>query len=261
MQEVNGFCDMLRQYTGQNVLYLFVVLAWFLFLSHQKKTERRTFIISALLLFVAVFNPFSYKLLLYLSGQEKTYYRFFWLIPCETAMAYFLYESIHHIKNLKHRLFLVCGICLGLLFFNTSGEEWKLPANSYQLSYDILEVAWTLEELRMKENKEKIIILADTNISHAIREYDATICFPFKNYHTGKPKSLKGDAAAIMKMLMDNRDNLDASTVAETLAENNIDYLVINCDNNISLSYMQKLHWEIAAATPTYYILRCQKSY
>lgn len=260
MQIVNGFYDMLQQYTGKNILYLFVIVAWILFLSQQEKSERWTAIISAFLLLLAVFNPFSYRLLLQLSGQEQTYYRFFWLIPCEFAMAYFLYETMHCIKNLKQKLFLSCGLCMGLLLLNTSGEEWKLPENSYQLSYDILEIAWELEELREEENKESITILADTTISHVIREYDANICFPFTSYHVGKPKSLKGDAAAIMEMLIDNRDDLDASTVNKTLSANNVDYLVVNCNNSISLSYMQGLHWQIVATTSTYHILQYEKS-
>lgn len=258
MQSVDGFRSMLQQYIGQNIAYLFVVLALFIFLSRQKKQIRLTAVIAILLLFVAIFNPISYKLLVNFSGQEKTYYRFFWLIPCEAAMAYFVYESIQCIENLKYKLILVCGICIGLLLLNTSQEEWQLPENSYQLPYDILEVAWELDELRTEKNKEKITVLADTNISHVIREYDATICFPFTNYHVGKPKSLKGDVAAIMNMLEDNRDDLDAATVEETLSANNVDYLVINRNNAISLSYMQELHWQIIATTSAYHILQYQ---
>ena len=63
-----------------------------------------------------------------------------------------------------------------------------------------------------------------------------------------------------MEMLIDNRDDLDASTVNKTLSANNVDYLVVNCNNSISLSYMQGLHWQIVATTSTYHILQYEKS-
>ena len=178
MQVVNGFWDMLHQYMGGNILYLFAALAWILFLYQLKKQERRVALLAALLLFAAVFNPLSYRILITVTGQVKTYYRFLWIIPWETAIAYLLYEGMQRMDNLRHRLLLVCGICLGLLCMNTSREQWRLPENSYQLSYDILEVAEHLKSLRTEAGRDRITILADTNICHAIREYDASIIFP-----------------------------------------------------------------------------------
>lgn len=64
MQVVNGFWDMLHQYMGGNILYLFAALAWILFLYQLKKQERRVALLAALLLFAAVFNPLSAR-----SGQ------------------------------------------------------------------------------------------------------------------------------------------------------------------------------------------------
>ena len=257
MQVVNGFWDMIQQYMNQNVLYVFVILAWILFLYQSRKSERQIGLIVTLLFLIAVFNPWSYQILINITGQIKTYYRFFWIIPCEIAVAYLLYECIRCIKNLTHRLILVCGICIGLLFLNTSWDNWNLPENSYQLSYDILEVAWKLQELRKEANLEKITILADTNICHVIRQYDANICFPFESYHIGLPN--EEDMSAVMTMLMNNQDSLDAATVTETLLSNNVDYLVININNDISLSYMQRLHWQIAATTSAYHILQYQE--
>ena len=63
MQTVNGFGDMVQQYIGQNILYIFAIFAWFLLLSQWKKQERRVALMAALLLLAAVFNPWSYQLL------------------------------------------------------------------------------------------------------------------------------------------------------------------------------------------------------
>lgn len=259
MQVVNGFWDMLHQYMGGNILYLFAALAWILFLYQLKKQERRVALLAALLLFAAVFNPLSYRILITVTGQVKTYYRFLWIIPWETAIAYLLYEGMQRMDNLRHRLLLVCGICLGLLCMNTSREQWRLPENSYQLSYDILEVAEHLKSLRTEAGRDRITILADTNICHAIREYDASICFPFESYHISGPEGVKGNVPAVMTMLMNNQDYYDPPMITETLDSNHVDYVVININNDISLSYMQRLHWQIVATTSSYHILQYQE--
>lgn len=259
MQTVNGFGDMVQQYIGQNILYIFAIFAWFLLLSQWKKQERRVALMAALLLLAAVFNPWSYQLLVSFTKQRNTYYRFFWLIPCEGLAAFFIYESLQKIRNLKHRLLLVSGICIGLLCISTSKENWKLPENSYQLSFDILEVAEQLKDLRTESGQDQITIIADTNISNVIRQYDGNICLPLANYQFGGMDGTEGEVPAVMVMLMNNQEHLDAAMVKETLASNEVDYLVISINNDISLSYMQRLHWQIAVTTSAYHILQYQE--
>lgn len=260
MQTVNGFWDMLEQYTGKSVVYLFVILAWIFFLFEMDKKSRKAVILAFALLLVTIFNPYSYNILIKLTGQYKTYYRLLWIFPCEIALSFFIYKSMDFINNTRHKLAIISIFCILSLFIFTNKENWKFPENSYQISSETIEVAESLKLLREEEGQERVTILADTNICHSIREYDANICLPFSFYVINDLNGVKGNVPAIMSMLMNNQNNWDTSMVIDTLESNNIDYLVINISNDVSLAYMQQLHWQIVATTTSYHILQYQDS-
>ena len=164
------------------------------------------------------------------------------------------------INNTRHKLAIISIFCILSLFIFTNKENWKFPENSYQISSETIEVAESLKLLREEEGQERVTILADTNICHSIREYDANICLPFSFYVINDLNGVKGNVPAIMSMLMNNQNNWDTSMVIDTLESNNIDYLVINISNDVSLAYMQQLHWQIVATTTSYHILQYQDS-
>ena len=72
------------------------------------------------------------------------------------------------------------------------------------------------------------------------------------------PEENTPDSLGIMSMLEYNRDDIPPQAVNDHLLDCQVDYLVININNNISLSYMQRLHWQIVATTTSYHILQYQ---
>lgn len=247
MQTVAGFQDMLRQYTEGNILYVFVMLSGIFYIYQEGRSGRRVALLTGAFLLVAVFNPWSYKILTKAMGEDATYYRFLWIFPCEMAVAWITYQSLAQIKNLKHRMAFVCIICLGVLFLKAGWPKWKLPENIYQIPTATVEVATALEELRLENGQEQIRIIADAGICYNIRQFDARICLPF---------TLEDYSPAEISMLMDNRNDMDVAVVLDFLNANSVDYLVLGIHNEISLSYMQQTGWEIVATTPAYHILQ-----
>ena len=251
---------MLQQYTGRNILYVFVALSFILFLYEKDKRERCTALIVIVLLSIVLFNPWSYDFLIKVTSQNATYYRFLWLFPCEVSFAFFIYKGLQHIKNLKHQMVFVCGICIGVLCLCTRLDEWNLPENPYQIPSEIIEVSEALKTLRVENSQKQSVIIGDAAIYYTLRQYDANTCFPFPRFDVTEWNGGNVGPEVIMFILMNNRNDIDPHDTQNVLEANKIDYLVIHINNTISLEYLQQLGWQVVATTSAYHILEYEPS-
>ncbi len=258
MQSVNGFWDMLQQFTDGNVLYAFAGIAAMAFLYYLKKKERRIAVIAVIFLIIAVYNPVSYGIFGTKLDNTAQYYRFLWIIPYTVLFAYFIYEMISRIRNKKYRMVLICVLCAGILGISIEAEELELPDNAWQIPDETLEVAEQLKSLMKENNEPSAVVLCDLYISNTIRQYDANICLPFLSYGISVLEADydEENVFGLMAMLMYNRNDLSKETVGRIIAEKGIEYLVIDMSNSISLSYMREMGWQIASSSSSYHILQ-----
>lgn len=258
MQSVNGFFDMLSQFVNGNALYAIVAAAYLLFIYMLRKRERHVAVAALLLLVLLIHNPVSYYILGEKLGYKITYYRFLWIVPYVPLFAYFIYEAIRRITNKKYRMVLVSVVCAGIVCISVKPGELALPDNPYQIPDETIEVAENLQTLLEQDNETSTVILADMYISNTIRQYKAHICLPFDLFGLGQLDSdLKEETSAgLMSMLMYNRNDISQEAIKRIVEENEIEYLVIRRENDVSLTYMQQMNWQIAGSTSSYYILR-----
>ena len=175
MQTVSGFFDLIKQYLGGNAFYIFVIAGWFVLICRLNRSKRRIALNTLALLLLGVYNPLSHMMLVRLTGETATYYRFLWLLPAHIMLVFFAYEGIQRIEHLKLQLLAVCIICIGIFCITITRDELRLPKNASQIPEDTLEVAVYLDELRKTENAEFIKILADLHTSNTIRQYNSKI--------------------------------------------------------------------------------------
>lgn len=259
MQTVSGFFDLIKQYLGGNALYIFVIAGWMVFISRLKRPERRITLTMLAIIILAVYNPLSHALLVKLTREASTYYRFLWLLPAHIMLVFFIYEGLRRIGHLKVQFLAVCIVCVGIFCVTISKEELYLPENASQIPEDTLEVAAALEEIREAENRESIMILADLHTFNTIRQYSSKIRLLLEPVYSLEPERNTADSLGIMSMLEYNRNDIPAQPLNDYLNTCAVDYLVININNDISLSYMQRLHWQIVATTSAYHILQYQE--
>lgn len=257
MQSVHGFFDMICQFINGNVFYALAGISFFLLLYFCGKKERNIAITAALLLLVLVYNPVSYQIIGVKMDYVKTYYRFLWLFPAASLLAYLVYKIILKFCDKKYRMVFVCMVCAGVLFFHVAPEELKLPDNAWQIPDETLEVAEQLKTLMREKNESNAVILCDLYIGNTIRQYDSGFCFPFKHFGFYELEADLDEETVhgLMSMLMYNRNDISKDAVGKIIQENQIEYLVINAVNDVSLAYMEEMGWQIVSSTSSYHIL------
>lgn len=258
MQSVNGFFDMICQFVNGNSLYVMVCVAFLCWLFFLKKKEKSVAVVAALLLIVLVYNPISFQIIGVRLGYIKTYYRFFWIVPYVLMLAYLVYMVICKIRNKNYRLILICMVCIGVLCIKISPDELKLPENAWQIPDETLEVAEQLKILMSEKEESNAVILCDLYIGNTIRQYYADIRLPFKHFGFDEIEADLDEETVygLMSMLINNRNDISREAIRKIIEENHIDYLVVDMENNVSLTYMQELGWQIVSVTSSYYILR-----
>lgn len=260
MQNTNEFILVLQQFFSQNIVYALAGLGGLLYIHYLSPKERHTTVLAVLAFVIIIFNPIVFECIVLKFNLSAEYYRFFWMMPYHMAVAYLIYTAIQKIKNANIRFIYVCITVIGIILLNVQADNLKLPDNSYQIPDETLEVAETLKQLVPKEHAE-ITVLADNTINNTIRQYDSHIRLPFNKYTQGgvDPETNTETIEGLASMLMYNQDNLSANSIRTIIDERRIDYLVISINNDISLSYMQRLHWQIVATTSAYHILQYQE--
>lgn len=261
MQTVSGYLNLIEQYIGQNTLYILIIAAWLVFISRLKLRKRRITITFIIILILTVYNPLSYQILIKLTEETATYYRFLWILPAHIMLTYFVYGEIQEIHHLKIQLITVCIICIGMFYIIIPKEDLLLPENASQIPLDTLEVAMQLDSLITENKKNKIKIIADQHICHTLRQYDSRICYLVEPLtETLDPELTEASGFGIMSMLMYNRNDIPPEIVNSILNTGEIDFLIVSISNDISLDYMQQINWQITATTSAYCILEYQES-
>lgn len=258
MQSLSGFWDMVHQFVSNNGFYVLAGAGCVMYLSTLKKKGQSILVISAVILLAVFFNPFSFNILIKMTDEVKTYYRLFWIFPVIPMTAYFFYQAVSCIKRKYMQLLIVIVICTGILVINISKEDLRWPENIWQIPGTTVEVADNLAVLMEAQGEAEVMVLADMEVLSTIRQYNAHIKIPKIPYVLEENRDDES-VLGLMSMLMYNRDDISAEAVKDIINENKIDYIVISINNNLSLSYMHRLHWQIVATTSAYHILQYQE--
>lgn len=258
MQAVNGFGDLINQFINGNILYVLSIIGGLMYVCKLEKEQQKRVIFSLVIIILTILNPISFEIIGKKIGYTAEYYRFLWVIPFELLLAYFVYEAMRQLENIKQRLILVLIICALVLLQSVNVEELRLPENAYQISNDVIEVSDILDELMEVEGKEDVTIIGDMLIVNQIRQYNGNIKLIYA------PNSIDANRndethVGLMSMLMYNRADLSAEAIEKIQKTHEIDYIVVNSINTTAIAYMQQLNWKIVGWSTSYMILEAPK--
>lgn len=257
MLSVNGFFDLIKQFINGNGLYALILLFGLLYIYRIKEKEQKVIICALVLLVILVFNPISYYILGVKLHHTAPYYRFMWVIPYGLILAYAVGELLKDMDK-KVKMLLASITCVAIIMICVPSEKLTLPENVYQIPAETISVAEQLETLRVANEKAEVWVLTDGEICNTIRQYNARICYPMSTYHIAgiDPNLNEETIEGLCSMIMYNRCDISEKAIRGIVKEHKLDYLVIRVENMTSITYLQKLGWEVVGSTEKYCIMQ-----
>lgn len=256
MLSTNGWSDTFKQFINGNALYAIIIVVFLTYIYKLNRKEKKVAVITVLLMIIVIFNPISYDIIANKLNHSAQYYRFMWIIPYGLILAYGIGEIIANVDK-KVRLCFTLIVCASIIIISVPKERLKLPDNRYQIPLETIDVANELERLRVENEKEQVWVITDANIANTIRQYNANICYSVNTFHIYNfDKDLNEETVnGLCSMLMYNRNDISAEAIKDIVVQNNVDYLVVSNENQVTLNYLYENGWISSGDTEQYTIL------
>ena len=163
-------------YYAEGTLYLLMYLMVIIFIAAKgKKRERLIFLPQAAAGLLSVFNPVFPVVLNRFFDVNKEYYRFFWMFPVITAIAWAATDIVFRFSKNAVRGFIISLILLCI--FGTAGNfiyenGYTANTNIYQMPAELLQVC---DIIHADSDEEFPKVMAEYDYNMQIRQYDASI--------------------------------------------------------------------------------------
>lgn len=212
MQEVGSLLEVLQRYFKQDIIVMMIIAAlpWLIkSFSKKQKLLLSGVVVGILLLFNSITFWFMNKL-----GENETYYRFFWALPCGCILAFLLVKLWELLKDKWQKVAVVLILAiLAFMHSDTNISSW-MPRDLWYLSEETMQLAELIEADSNNDIRSYLYDYSD--LSYGIREYDANIIFVDD-----------GAEKAFDNMFANNEGNVIGGIVCAVAINNNIEYVYI----------------------------------
>lgn len=171
MQEVGSLLEVFQRYFAQDMVFMVVVAALPWLVSELSKKQKLFFsgiILGTLLLF----NEVTFRVMKFV-GEDETYYRFLWVLPCGCMVAVLVIKIWEQLKEKwqKIALIIVAGV-VTFLNSNVNPGAW-LPRDLRYLSEETMLIADMIE--KDSDNKVLVNLYDYSDAIYGIRQYDGNL--------------------------------------------------------------------------------------
>lgn len=230
-----------KYYNGSIVLVLAGIFAIMYFGRTAK--EKKAYMIALCICLCLLFNDISYWLIKKI-GEEDTYYRFLWIMPCLILcglLAMEVFEKLQS-KYQKIMMIVVCAVVFFLYGSDNVGKFFKLPENIYQIPQRIVDICDIIEADR-PEGKS-VVVFAEDGVLDGAREYNANI-----------NGVVEGDVEYLEIMMDANDSNMMGTLLKVIIKLAKIDYIVVANEDNAFRAAMMSAGCTVVGDTGEYMIL------
>jgi hypothetical protein len=250
--------EMIQKY-GNGTGLVIIFLCCVIWIWGNCENEKKKYLMCYALGAAALLNSKSMQFLKNL-GSGGTLYRFIWLLPMISVMAYVLTELFIKQKKTSDKicwmLFLIC-----LLYFcgdtYLKPDKLQLPETVYGISQDTIDVSDIIEQ---EKQEEYVIVAMEKPLQLTIRQWNAfVICgITRESYITGIVDdgwfNVMSDREKEEQMLMrmvSNGEAFDRSAMKQCIQDRQIDFIVMNKKLEME-GYMQELDCRLVGENQAY---------
>lgn len=254
-------------------LVLTIVALVYLMIQFSKENQKKMILVIVLSI-VVILNEFSFSILIKLF-DEKSYYRFLWMIPYCMIVAYALFHCVQGvIISTKSRKEKSMGVLLlfavVLILFVTNGNyiqgiKCAFPQNKYLVTDDILEIRYAIEQEKNSGNCGELPVIACPQVVMLQYQTIDAGCIISTNRDTYLQIREYGED--ISSLSQDRKDKYLLSTICEDSAQpeimeakaaverEQIEYMIVRANAGME-QYMENLDFSFVAQTQSYMIYR-----
>ncbi len=251
-------------YYSEGMAYMLLYLAALVFVAVKgSRKERLIFLPQAAAALLTVFNPVFPVVLNRIFDVNKEYYRFFWVLPVITAIAFAAVRLVYDFSKTAVRG--VIAACLCLCIFVTAGtfiyeKGYSRAENIYKMPSELPQVARMIHR-DSQVKYPRVMLEYDYNMQ--MRQYDASILLAcdreaYLNAVTGglDYTTIMADenyynrllAVVALNMRLDKEDFL------EGLDQTNTEYIVLTKGSDM-IGYCRDMGLEVVGETLNHTVL------
>ncbi|MCD8380028.1 MAG: hypothetical protein LUC95_06895 [Lachnospiraceae bacterium] len=210
-----------------SALYLCAVI--FLLLTEKKKSRRLLLVYFPLILTVALLCPVTYRIFAQMLDEE-IYYRFYWMLPMTTTLAYSGVRLYELYRGRWRPLFGAAILALFMLCGDYVYDSWQFAAaeNEYHIPQAVVDIC---DEIH-REGKE-VVAVFPSELMQYVRQYDCTICMPYGR------DVLYLDIYDELYCLMEETEEPNAGEICQLASERGCAYIVVSWSKKIKGSLQQ----------------------
>ena len=263
-QPLTFIIDSFRTFSGDNPVFIIVLLAFLYILAAGGREGRCFFVWPVLFMLLTVFNPLFVSLFVKISDHEVRYHRLFWILPFYMIAGYactLLIDQVKY-KMLQGILFLFFSAAIvitGIPVF-AGGEkipDYRPAPNASFTSDDIRQLASIYHSEGIPTPK----ILYDQDLVLGYRMYDPDVTsyitreylqqlliLPEEEYI----EKARGETRKLVMRVYYYGDHyVEAATFAEAIQHQKIDYVTARKGSSLH-DYLQNSCFELVGFTSSY---------
>ncbi len=192
-------------------LLLFAIIIVFSISKKKNYTIKTICFWLPIIAMLVVFNPIAYKILNPFVKEGDDYWRFFWIIPMVSVIAFVFTKLVVQKKKFVEKIFIILFVII-LLFFGGklvySEENFQKVNNYYKMPDDILEAIRIVQNEDIEEKK----VMVPISVVPWVRQYDGTIKVNYCRSSRGKYSQFvndfdKGIIDKYMKKIINDKCN------------------------------------------------------
>lgn len=238
---------------GEGMGYFLIYIICCLFILIKGETKGKIICVyTPVLLLLGVWNPLMAPVVAQHLTMVPSYWRVFWLLPIDFAIAYCAVLLFYTKKSVRYKLFIVVGIIVTVMFpgkFMFSESNFFVKAeNKERIPSEVL----YLGDVIVGNGKDKQIVLANDKGATTLRqEYnDIELIYSRHQYildlvfYRGRQEEAN-ERIALMQFINGTTTNLDYSYLSDLLMKYQVEWIMIDEIQKHHIAFLEDIGYEI----------------
>lgn len=255
-----SYIEVLKNVIGQGylIIALYVISLIYVFIKGNKRSKN-VFIFMPIILYITIINPLITNYVQKYITASATYWRVYWLIPCELTIAYSATTIIRSIN--KKYLKIIIGLAITLVIV-LGGKNMYLESGEFSKHINDEKIPQFIvdeTEFIMGNSKDKVLVLAPTEPLHGqtMRQLTSDVILLISRQHyAGSIENYDEKKEMYDKVY----NQTSKEVIYEAFDKYDLDYIIVEKENKDKIDLLDTNYAKIVFEDDYYIIIANTKS-